>query len=327
MNKKTTPGSFHQHLHQVIGDITTGYQTVDFLHASDCGRLPNRNEIISTIKDLRKLLFPGYFGTEAMGDDEAEYYVGHLLVQIHENLTKQIFAAITYHKPCEDKDALLEQAETHSSTFISKLGHIQSMLMKDVQAAYDGDPAAHSKEEIIFCYPGLLAIFVYRIAHELYEMEVPFIPRIMTEYAHSRTGIDINPGATIGEYFFIDHGTGVVIGETTIIGNNVKVYQGVTLGALSTRSGQLLSGVKRHPTIEDNVTIYSSASILGGETVIGADSIIGGNAFIVESVPPSTRVSVKNPELTFTNKKESSAKPDSILHIETKLRELVANKI
>ena len=182
------------------------------------------------------------------------------------------------------------------------LSEIQRKLIKDVQAAFDGDPAAKTKHEIIFCYPGLFAIFVYRLAHELYKRKVPFIPRIMSEYAHSHTGIDINPGAQIGEYFFIDHGTGVVIGETTIIGNNVKIYQGVTLGALSTRSGQLLRDVKRHPTIEDDVTIYSSASILGGKTVIGKGSVIGGNAFITESVAPGTRVSVKNPELSFTDK-------------------------
>ena len=177
-------------------------------------------------------------------------------------------------------------------------------MLKDVQAAFDGDPAAKTKEEIIFCYPGLFAIFVYRMAHELYRLKVPFIPRIMSEYAHGHTGIDINPGAVIGEYFFIDHGTGIVIGETTEIGDHVKIYQGVTLGALSTRSGQLLRDVKRHPTIEDNVTIYSSASILGGETVLGKGSVIGGNAFITSSVAPGTRVSVSSPELTFTEKRE-----------------------
>ncbi len=173
------------------------------------------------------------------------------------------------------------------------------MLLKDVQAGFDGDPAAKSKEEIIFSYPGFLAIYVYRLAHILYLEEVPFIPRIMTEYAHDHTGIDINPGATIGEYFFIDHGTGVVIGETTTIGNNVKLYQGVTLGALSTRKGQQLSGVKRHPTIEDNVTIYSNSSVLGGETVIGENTIIGGNTFITESIPANSKVSAKSPELVI----------------------------
>ena len=176
---------------------------------------------------------------------------------------------------------------------------MQEMLLKDVQAGFDGDPAAKSKEEIIFSYPGFLAIYVYRLAHILYLEEVPFIPRIMTEYAHDHTGIDINPGATIGEYFFIDHGTGVVIGETTTIGNNVKLYQGVTLGALSTRKGQQLSGVKRHPTIEDNVTIYSNSSVLGGETVIGENTIIGGNTFITESIPANSKVSAKSPELVI----------------------------
>ena len=177
--------------------------------------------------------------------------------------------------------------------------------MKDVQAGYDGDPAAKSREEVVFSYPGLFAIFVYRIGHEFYMQDVPFLPRIMTEYAHSRTGIDINSGATIGEYFFIDHGTGVVIGETTEIGNYVKLYQGVTLGALSTRSGQKLSGKKRHPTIEDHVTVYSGASILGGETVIGEGVIVSGGAFVTKSVPPFTKVIVKNPELQI---KDSNVK-------------------
>ena len=177
------------------------------------------------------------------------------------------------------------------------LPEIQKTIFKDVEAGFNGDPAANSRGEIIVSYPGLFAIFVYRIAHILYTLDIPMIPRMMTEYAHGKTGIDINPGATIGEYFFIDHGTGVVIGETTTIGKNVKIYQGVTLGALSTRKGQALSGVKRHPTIEDDVTIYSGSSILGGETVVGKGAIIGGNAFITSSIAPNTKVIVKNPEL------------------------------
>lgn len=167
------------------------------------------------------------------------------------------------------------------------------------RAGFEGDPAAKSREEIIFCYPGFYAIYIYRVAHELYLQNVPYIPRIMTEYAHSSTGIDINPGAQIGEYFFIDHGTGVVIGETTVIGNHVKLYQGVTLGALSTRGGQQLMGVKRHPTVCDNVTIYSGASVLGGETVIGENTTIGGGTFITESVPANSRVLAKRPEQTI----------------------------
>lgn len=181
--------------------------------------------------------------------------------------------------------------------FIHKIPDIQQLIFKDVEAELEGDPAANSMEEIIFSYPGVYAIYVYRIAHILYEENVPFIPRIMTEYAHSKTGIDINPGAKIGEYFFIDHGTGIVIGETTIIGNHVKIYQGVTLGALSTRKGQELSGVKRHPTIEDNVVIYANTTVLGGETIIGKNSIIAGNTFITASVPEDTRVTAFMPEL------------------------------
>lgn len=183
--------------------------------------------------------------------------------------------------------------------FIMQIPKLRGMLAKDVQAAYDGDPAAYNTDEVIFSYPGVFAISVNRIAHELHLLGVPMIPRIMTEYAHNLTGIDIHPGATIGEYFFIDHGTGVVVGETTEIGNNVKIYQGVTLGALSTRGGQSLRNSKRHPTLKDNVTVYSGASILGGETVIGEGAVIGSNAFITSSVPDNTRVSIKNPELQF----------------------------
>ena len=181
------------------------------------------------------------------------------------------------------------------------------MLLTDVQAAFDGDPAAQSKEEIIFSYPGFFAIFVYRIAHELYTQNVPLIPRIMTEYAHSGTGVDINAGATIGEYFFIDHATGVVIGETTVIGNHVKIYQGVTLGALSTRAGQKLASVKRHPTIEDNVTIYSNASVLGGETIVGEDTVIAGGAFVTESIPAHSRVSLASLKV---NVRQPKKKPE-----------------
>ena len=173
------------------------------------------------------------------------------------------------------------------------------MIQTDVEAFYDGDPAAYSVDEIVFCYPGLYAITVYRLAHILYTLNVPMLPRIMTEHAHCITGIDINPGATIGKYFFIDHGTGIVVGETTVIGDHVKVYQGVTLGALTTRGGQSLRGKKRHPTIEDNVTIYAGASILGGGTVIGRDSVIGSNVFITHSIPACTTVSVKSQELQF----------------------------
>jgi serine O-acetyltransferase len=246
---------------------------------------------------MRHIIFPGYFGVDDSAGMFPEHYVGYLLSNLYDRMKKQIEIAYVYQG--EEKKSAVEHAKEVTSHFFTELPDIQTMLMKDVQAGFDGDPAAKSKEEIIFSYPGLLAIYVYRLAHVLYTEQVPFIPRIMTEYAHGRTGIDINPGATIGEYFFIDHGTGVVIGETTEIGNYVKLYQGVTLGALSTRKGQQLANIKRHPTIRDNVTIYSNSSVLGGETVIGENTIIGGNTFITESIPANTRVSAKSPELVI----------------------------
>ena len=198
-----------------------------------------------------------------------------------------------------DVEKLTEQAEKDTVTFLKKIPDVRAMLETDLEAAFQGDPAAKYRDEIILSYPGMFAITVNRLAHELFLLEVPLIPRIMTEYAHSITGIDIHPGATIGKYFFIDHGTGVVVGETTVIGDRVKIYQGVTLGALSTRGGQKLRGVRRHPTIEDDVTIYSGASILGGETVVGKNSVIGSNVFITSSIPADTKVSMKDQDLRW----------------------------
>lgn len=214
-------------------------------------------------------------------------------------LSRQIGAALCglpAYAPV-DEPVIHREAMRLAFAFLHRIPALRDMVNTDLEAAFDGDPAAKSMEEIVLAYPGLLAITIYRIAHELFVLKVPLIPRMMTEYAHSRTGVDIHPGATIGRYFFIDHATGVVIGETSIIGERVKLYQGVTIGALSTRGGQKLKGVKRHPTIEDNVTIYSGASILGGETVIGRNSVIGGNSFITQSIRPNTRVSIKNQEL------------------------------
>ena len=287
-------------LDELVKEINRNYEEIDLLNALDKRRLPDRDRIIVIIKAIRRLMFPGYFGQLAFEKTNSHYFAGEMLSSVIEELKRQIVIAFSYNENKDSSDPeIIERAENISYEFVAQFPEIQRVLMTDVQAGFDGDPASLSKEAIIFSYPGFNAIFVYRIAHELYLRKVPFIPRIMTEYAHSKTGIDINPGATIGEYFFIDHGTGVVIGETTEIGKNVKLYQGVTLGALSTRQGQLLEGVKRHPTICNNVTIYSNASVLGGETVIGANSTIGGNAFITESVPANTRVSVESPELTF----------------------------
>ncbi|MBR2341561.1 MAG: serine acetyltransferase [Clostridia bacterium] len=252
--------------------------------------LPELQEVIRILKDLRKLFYPAFFSRSEMHDD-ADGFIEHLSSSIYFRLKKQISLSLTCNGTESDKNA-----ERITDGFFDKLPEIQRVLATDVQASFDGDPAAKCKEEIILSYPGFFAIFVYRIAHVLYEYGVPFLPRMMTEYAHGKTGVDINPGATIGEYFFIDHGTGIVIGETAIIGKGVKLYQGVTLGALSPRHGQTLSGVKRHPTVEDNVTVYSGASILGGETVIGEGAVIGGNAFICENVESGAKVSPKIPE-------------------------------
>jgi len=294
-------------LSQLVDRINESYEEVDLLNALGKRRLPDRDRIIVIIKAIRRLMFPGYFGQVAFEKTSSHYFAGEMISSVIEELKKQVVIALRYGKAdtgCVED--IYEQAESICYSFAERFPEILRLLLTDVDAAFSGDPACGSKEAVIFSYPGFNAIFVYRIAHELYLMDVPFIPRMMTEYAHSRTGIDINPGAQIGEYFFIDHGTGVVVGETTEIGNNVKIYQGVTLGALSTRKGQLLTGVKRHPTIGDNVTIYSNASILGGDTVIGEHSTIGGSAFITESVPPYTRVSIKNPELTFKGKDDNS---------------------
>ena len=289
-------------IQDVVANITETCMNDDvYVTDEEIIHLPNLGTIIGIIKDLRRVVFPGYFGDENISSTMPGYFLGNMLTHIYEEMRTQIEIAFLYDdKGTSSREEITEKARDICERFISRLPYIQKMLLMDVQAGFDGDPAAKSKEDIIFSYPGLFAIYVYRIAHELYVQNVPFIPRIMTEYAHGKTGIDINSGANIGRYFFIDHGTGIVIGETTEIGDYVKLYQGVTLGALSTRKGQLLSGKKRHPTIGDHVTIYANSTILGGETVIGCDSIIGGNSFITESVPAHTRVSIKSPELTLS---------------------------
>lgn len=288
---------FNDHLDDIVRQLQTGYQSSDLFFTRDGLERPNRNAIIQILNDFRQLLFPGYFGDEKPTRTSAPYFAGHMLTRIYEELCPQIELALAYREGGRTKSITL-RAEEAASELLMELPRIQKLLLIDVEATLNGDPAAGSREQVIFSYPGLNAIFVHRIAHELYLRDIPYIPRIMSEYVHGLTGIDINSGATIGEYFFIDHGTGVVIGETTTIGNNVKIYQGVTLGALSTRAGLKLAGKKRHPTIEDDVTIYSNVSILGGQTVIGKGCTIGGNAFITSSIPPFSRVSVKNPELT-----------------------------
>lgn len=282
-----------------VEKLTKNYREEELFMPKNGRNLPERSAVIDIVRELKSVIFPGYFSVDTSARMFTEYYVGYKLNDLYDRLKEQIRIALLYQAKESESESLGRRAEQICSGFFEKLPLIQEKLLKDVQAGFDGDPAAKSKEEIIFSYPGLFAIYVYRLAHELYLQKVPFIPRIMTEYAHGRTGIDINPGASIGEYFFIDHGTGVVIGETTEIGNNVKLYQGVTLGALSTRQGQQLANIKRHPTIKDNVTIYSNSTVLGGETVIGENTIIGGNTFITESIPANTKVSAKSPELVI----------------------------
>lgn len=259
-------------------------------------KMPRRSEVIEIINEVRRIIFPGFFGEENTAIVNMNNFAGNTLAGIYGKLFRQIRVALSYEKKNKTED-IEKLAEEITLKFIDALPSIQGLIFKDVEAELEGDPAAGSKADIIFSYPGIYAIYVYRIAHILYQLKVPYIPRIMTEHAHSKTGIDINPGATIGEYFFIDHGTGIVIGETTVIGNHVKIYQGVTLGALSTMKGQELSGVRRHPTIEDNVVIYANATVLGGDTVIGKNSVIAGNTFVTQSVPENTRVSAFMPEL------------------------------
>ena len=280
------------YINHLVDKIMTDYEqgrdidvVKDFMH-------PDKDDIVKIIYQIRNIIFPGYYENKNYRIYTVRNNLSMLLEDVLYNLSKQISVVLKYLPEYENMDeaALLGAGEKISLQFFDKLPEVRRLTQTDLDAAYDGDPAAFNKPEIIFSYPGQFAIMVNRIAHELHLLGVPIIPRIMTEYAHTKTGIDIHPGATLGEYFFIDHGTGIVIGETAEIGNNVKIYQGVTIGALSTREGQKLHGKKRHPTIEDNVTIYAGASILGGDTVIGHDSVIGANAFITSSVPCNTKV-------------------------------------
>lgn len=281
-------------------------------HLGHCP-LPNLATVIEIVEDLKEVMFPGYRRRQNLHIGNVAYHVGDLIDSLHDALTQQIARALRHEHDLRhdvtcgagsdiDFEAL-GQAKTIQ--FLETIPRVRELLASDVQAAYDGDPAATSLDEIIFCYPGLEAITVQRMAHELYGLQVPIIPRMMTEWAHSRTGIDIHPGANIGPSFFIDHGTGVVIGETTDIAAHVKLYQGVTLGALSfpkDAQGNIIRGKKRHPTIEDGVVIYANATILGGDTVIGAGSAIGASVSLTKSVPPNTLVTVEKPSLRFREK-------------------------
>ncbi len=287
----------------LVGSLVASCNRDDCFNNIGPDPIPSKDAIIQIVNQLQRLLYPGYFVSMRLDPANVQYYIGQETATLFDALSLQIALCIRHectrnNLPCTHCD---ERGREEAIAFIKELPDIRVLLAKDVRAAFEGDPAAKSYDEIIFCYPGLLAVTVYRIAHQLLRQGIPLMPRIMCEYVHGLTGIDIHPGARIGESFFIDHGVGVVIGETTEIGNRVRIYQGVTLGALSLPKDEVerLRGKKRHPTIEDDVVIYAGATILGGETVIGSNSVIGGNVWLTESVPADTRVFINKPDLVL----------------------------
>lgn len=302
--------------------IVRTYDEVGTINHLDHCPLPSYDAVISICEDLKEILYPGYRRREGLHRGNVVYHVGDLVDGLHDKLTMQICRALRHEAgaSCDQDDAHDFEAMGQAKTlmFLSHLPHLRTVLAKDVQAAYDGDPACKNLDEVIFCYPGLEAVTVYRLAHLLFELDIPFVPRMMTEWAHRRTGIDIHPGATIREYFFIDHGTGVVIGETCEIGRHVKLYQGVTLGAMSFPTdgeGSVVRGQKRHPTIEDRVVIYAQATILGGRTVIGTEAVIGSNVWLTRSVAPRTTVLLEKPKLRMQSGKADELNPESNFQI------------
>ena len=295
-------------LPSITDEIVESYASIGTINHLEHCPLPSYEVVVSAIEDLKEVIYPGYRRREGLHQGNIVYHVGHIVDQLHDKLTTQIARALQHEARVERDtscDGDLEEdyeamAQAIAMDFLKGLPALRQVLAMDVQAAYDGDPACTNLAEVIFCYPGLEAITIYRLAHLLNNANVPFIPRMMTEWAHQQTGIDIHPGATIGNHFFIDHGTGVVIGATTEIGNHVKLYQGVTLGALSfttDNNGQLVRNMKRHPTLGDRVVIYANATVLGGQTVIGDDSVIGSSVWLTQSVKPGTTVILEKPRL------------------------------
>lgn len=301
--------------------VSTYKQIGKINHLGHCP-LPNYDVVISIIEDVKEILYPGYQRREGLHMGNITYHVGDLIDGLHDKLTNQIARALRHDErvngkpdtcnPLEETD-YEAKGQAMAIEFLNRIPDLRDILATDVQAAYDGDPACTNLDEVIFCYPGLEAITVYRVANTLYKLGVPFIPRMMTEWAHKQTGIDIHPGATIGSYFFIDHGTGVVIGQTCEIGKHVKLYQGVTLGALSfdtDNEGNIVRGMKRHPTIEDHVVIYANATVLGGRTVVGNHSVIGSSVWLTKSVDPSTTVLLEKPRLRLRSEAVEELQPE-----------------
>jgi serine O-acetyltransferase len=297
--------AIEKEIKEIVNEILDDYRHERAVDKIDIFNQPDKNEVIEIVGGLLQIVYPGYYRDKSYKIYNFDNKLSVVVEDIMYHLNKQIALALRFENKEMPEDEIIQESQERSIEFFKRIPKVREVLETDVEAAFNGDPATKYKEEIIMSYPGLYAITIYRLAHELSLLKVPLIPRIMTEHAHSITGIDIHPGATIGRYFFIDHGTGIVVGETAIIGDNVKIYQGVTIGALSTRDVAKLRNVKRHPTIMDNVTIYAGASILGGDTVIGKNSVIGGNVFITSSVPDDTRVNIKNPDLKFKRKSDS----------------------
>ncbi len=306
-------------LEEVTGDLLDSYLGDPRARHVSRHYLPSREAIIEILESVLDLMYPGYFERRDLTEDNLEAHVAEKVAALVPRLERELEHCLCYGRErSEPRDAefttCAPRAREVAEIFLRRLPQIRGLLIRDVQAAFDGDPAALNLDEIILAYPGVLAVSVYRIAHALYDLGVPMIARIMTEWAHSKTGCDIHPGATIGPAFFIDHATGVVIGETTHIGEGVKLYQGVTLGALSfprDSSGHIIRGKKRHPTVESGATLYANATVLGGQTVVGADSVIGGSVFLARSVPARSRVSLKEPELRVATR-DGAAEPDAI---------------
>jgi serine O-acetyltransferase len=296
-------------LEALVKRIVGTYEDMRGIHHLEGLPIPNRQAVLEAVANLHFVLFPGFTDSRPVHRANIGFRVGDVLSQVYATLSAEIETAFRYQCRLEscDEQHCRDAARQAAGRLLTALPAIRETLKTDVAAAFDGDPAAQSYDEIILSYPGIRAIAMHRLAHELYRTGVPLLPRVISEHAHSLTGIDIHPGARVGERFFIDHGTGIVVGETTEIGNNVKVYMGVTLGALAPTKGQALRGAKRHPTIEDDVVIYAGATILGGETVIGRGSTISGNVFLTQSVPPNTVVRMSKPELTFQGKRSRPA--------------------
>ena len=311
----------NQELNALTEEIVGTYTDVGAVHHLGHSPLPRYEEIVSVLEDLQDIIFPGYRRREGLHLGNVTYHVGDLIDGLHEKLSKQIARALRHEfrvdlaeedGPRDDPD-YEARGQAVAIAFLKRIPAIRRILATDVRAARDGDPACKNLDEVIFCYPGLEAVTVHRLAHELSRLKTPFIPRMMAEWAHRSTGIDIHPGATIGNHFFIDHGTGVVIGETCEIGNHVKLYQGVTLGALSfptDADGNLIRSMKRHPTLEDRVVVYANATILGGQTRIGHDAVIGSSVWLTEGVEPHTTVLLEKPKLRLRSESPTGLEPE-----------------